>query len=88
MAQDGLLFKVLGKINDRTKTPLLATIVSGIVAGTPYILLFALGSFGVFDLSVTCRLFLLLFIWLTDHVLILFARKFQLRHPLKRWAAS
>ena len=35
MAQDGLLFKVLGKINDRTKTPLLATIVSGIVAGTP-----------------------------------------------------
>ncbi|XP_059911721.1 cationic amino acid transporter 3a [Gadus macrocephalus] len=32
MAEDGLLFRVLGKINGRTKTPLLATIVSGIVA--------------------------------------------------------
>lgn len=33
MAEDGLLFRILSRINDRTKTPLLATIASGIVAG-------------------------------------------------------
>ncbi|TNM84724.1 hypothetical protein fugu_008902 [Takifugu bimaculatus] len=32
MAEDGLLFRLLSKINTRTKTPLLATIASGIVA--------------------------------------------------------
>ncbi|XP_077448377.1 solute carrier family 7, member 3 [Stigmatopora argus] len=32
MAEDGLLFRSLSKMNPRTKTPLLATIVSGIVA--------------------------------------------------------
>ncbi|XP_057676709.1 cationic amino acid transporter 3a [Corythoichthys intestinalis] len=32
MAEDGLLFRSLSKMNTRTKTPLLATIVSGIVA--------------------------------------------------------
>ena len=33
MAEDGLLFRFLSKMNIKTKTPLLATIVSGIVAG-------------------------------------------------------
>ncbi|MEQ2194281.1 hypothetical protein XENOCAPTIV_026668 [Xenoophorus captivus] len=33
MAEDGLLFRVLSRINTRTKTPILATIVSGIFAG-------------------------------------------------------
>lgn len=33
MAEDKLLFHVLSRINDRTKTPLIATIASGIVAG-------------------------------------------------------
>lgn len=33
MAEDGLLFRILSRINTRTKTPLLATIASGIVAG-------------------------------------------------------
>ncbi|KAJ1114063.1 hypothetical protein NDU88_002302 [Pleurodeles waltl] len=32
MAEDGLLFKVLAKVNERTKTPIIATISSGVVA--------------------------------------------------------
>uniref|UniRef100_A0A8C6JNY0 Uncharacterized protein n=1 Tax=Melopsittacus undulatus TaxID=13146 RepID=A0A8C6JNY0_MELUD len=34
MAEDGLLFKFLSSINSRTKTPLSATITSGLLAGT------------------------------------------------------
>lgn len=33
MAEDGLLFKFLAKINDRTKTPVIATVTSGAIAG-------------------------------------------------------
>lgn len=33
MAEDGLLFKFLAQINDRTKTPIIATLTSGAIAG-------------------------------------------------------
>lgn len=33
MAEDGLLFKGLAKINQRTKTPVTATVTSGAWAG-------------------------------------------------------
>lgn len=33
MAEDGLLFKFLARINNRTKTPILATLTSGAIAG-------------------------------------------------------
>ena len=33
MAQDGLIFRFLGNINKRFKTPVIATMVSGILAG-------------------------------------------------------
>lgn len=34
MASDGILYKNLRKINDRTKTPLIATVVSGLLSAT------------------------------------------------------
>ena len=33
MAEDGLLFRVLARIHSGTHTPIVATVVSGIVAG-------------------------------------------------------
>ncbi|KAK1904757.1 Cationic amino acid transporter 2 [Dissostichus eleginoides] len=36
MAQDGVLFKVLARINPKTKTPLIATMTSGVVAGVMF----------------------------------------------------
>lgn len=33
MAEDGVLFKALARINPKTKTPLIATMSSGVVAG-------------------------------------------------------
>lgn len=33
MAEDGLLFRVLARIHSGTRTPIVATVVSGIVAG-------------------------------------------------------
>jgi amino acid transporter len=34
MADDGILFRSLATINEKTKTPIIATVVSGLVAGT------------------------------------------------------
>ncbi|KAI4897260.1 hypothetical protein NFI96_024628 [Prochilodus magdalenae] len=39
MAEDGVLFKVLARINPKTKTPLIATMTSGVVAGESWGLL-------------------------------------------------
>jgi len=33
MAEDGVLFKALARINPKTKTPVIATMSSGVVAG-------------------------------------------------------
>lgn len=33
MAEDGLLFKFLANISEKSKTPIMATVTSGIVAG-------------------------------------------------------
>lgn len=33
MAEDGLLFKFLSKVNEKRKTPLIATVTSGATAG-------------------------------------------------------
>lgn len=33
MASDGLLFNILSKINDTTKTPLISTVICGVFAG-------------------------------------------------------
>lgn len=45
MAEDGLLFKCLAQINSKTKTPVIATLSSGAVAGERWLLLRKGGSF-------------------------------------------
>lgn len=37
MASDGLVFKILSRINERTRTPLIATAVTGLAAGMFYL---------------------------------------------------
>lgn len=38
MASDGLIFRKFSSVNARTKTPMFATIISGILAGNPNVL--------------------------------------------------
>lgn len=47
MAEDGLLFKFLAKINDRTKTPIIATLTSGAIAGKNWNLLCSILTVGL-----------------------------------------
>lgn len=67
MAEDGLLFRFLSRVHSRAKTPLVATVVSGIIAGIypltglPHSLYLGSGPRDVYSLSSLTALMAFLF---------------------------
>jgi cationic amino acid transporter 3 len=55
MAEDGLLFRVLARVHKSTHTPIVATVVSGIIAGKKILLVISPTPLLLLLPSLTCR---------------------------------